>query len=427
MKEKLREKNLILESTPNLVDAAAKDVFADYSFEPLPQNNSRIPEWFKDLHKWSDKSLRKSKFERSPQFAAEERSKMIVGIPKLLNLYYFAPFYSTYLRCLGVGGIVYSGYTSARLWSEGNKWGAIDPCFPAKVAPAHIYDLLKNKDVNRICFPRVTHIQSDVQNTLANTACVIQMGTPEVTHAVFTKDRDMFADAGVEYWKPFIAMDRPREAAGGMWEYFKDRLKITRNENDWAVQQAFNAMRQYLDSLRGRGESLINSLVESNKIGILLIGHPYHHDPGLNHGIPNEFQARGFPVLCIESIPVSDEFLGQLYAGEESVDDVPADMNIRDVWMRNFNRNTNHKIWAAKIAARHPNLAVIDLSSFKCGHDAPTYSYIANILDASDTPHFLFHDIDQNKPGATFAIRIQTIEYFLKLAAINLNDFQQHK
>jgi predicted nucleotide-binding protein (sugar kinase/HSP70/actin superfamily) len=35
-------------------------------------------------------------------------------------------------------------------------------------------------------------------------------------------------------------------------------------------------------------------------------------------------------------------------------------------------------------------------------------------LDASSTPHFLFHDLDQNKPGATFKIRIESIDYFLK-------------
>jgi predicted CoA-substrate-specific enzyme activase len=422
MKVKIRQKEGILEKTPNLVAAAAKEVFEEYSFDRLPEEGSHVPEWFKTLYKWSEKGLGKRRFSRSPESAAAERSKMIVGIPRLLNLFYFTPFYSTYLRCLGVGDVVYSGYTSARLWSDGNKWGAIDPCFPAKVAPAHIYDLLKNRSINRICFPRVPHIQSDVQNTLANTACVIQMGTPEVTHAVFTKDRDMFADAGVEYWKPFVAMDRLPEACGAMFDYFKDRLKITEDENAWAVQQGYNAMRQYLNGLRKRGRQILDNLVKSDKIGILLIGHPYHHDPGLNHGIPDEFQARGFPVMCIESLPVDEEFLCSLFPRGEEASDFNADLNIRDVWMRNFNRNTNHKIWAAKIAARHPNLAVIDLSSFKCGHDAPTYSYVANILDASDTPHFLFHDIDQNKPGATFAIRIQTIEYFLRLEEQRLKD-----
>jgi predicted nucleotide-binding protein (sugar kinase/HSP70/actin superfamily) len=151
----------------------------------------------------------------------------------------------------------------------------------------------------------------------------------------------------------------------------------------------------------------MNRLIDEDRVGLLLIGHPYHHDPGLNHGIPGEFQKRGYPVFTIESLPVDKAFLDPLFPEGASRD-------IRDVWARNFNRNTNQKIWAAKVASRHPNLAVMDLSSFKCGHDAPTYSYIDQILDHSGTPHFSFHDIDQNRPGASFKIRIETIDYFLK-------------
>jgi predicted nucleotide-binding protein (sugar kinase/HSP70/actin superfamily) len=163
--------------------------------------------------------------------------------------------------------------------------------------------------------------------------------------------------------------------------------------------------------MQQQGAKILDWLVENDKIGILVLGHPYHHDPGLNHGILDEFQLRGYPVLCIESLPLQPQLLSTLFSRNE-LDEY---FCIKDVWLRNFNRNTNHKIWAAKYAARHPNLAIVDLSSFKCGHDAPTYSYISNILDVSDTPHFLFHDIDQNKPRATFNIRIQTIDYFLRL------------
>src|SRR5438132_320305 len=35
--------------------------------------------------------------------------------------------------------------------------------------------------------------------------------------------------------------------------------------------------------------------------------------------------------------------------------------------------STNHKVWAAKFTARHPNLVALEISSFKCGHDAPIY------------------------------------------------------
>ena len=204
------------------------------------------------------------------------------------------------------------------------------------------------------------------------------------------------------------------EINGLLFEYFKDRLGITEDENAWAVHQGLVSLDSYLSNLQQQGAAVINKLIDENKIGILLVGHPYHHDPGLNHGILDTFQLRGFPVLCIESIPTSKEFLEPLFGTKEYNNFLSSDMDISDIWERNFNRNTNLKLWSTKIAARHPNLAVIDLSSFKCGHDAPTYSYIDNILDASATPHFLFHDIDQNKPGATFNIRIKTIEYFLK-------------
>ncbi len=400
---------------PNLVKDAAREVFSYFSFTPLPEAGTPLRQLQLPPYKsFLENNLFKTRrFQRSSARAAGERAQIRLGIPRLLNNYLYTPFFSTYFRTLGIKNIIYSDYTSSSLWNAGNKWGAIDPCFPAKVAPAHIYNLLAKKNVTHICFPIITHLQSTVKNTLGNCACVIQMGTPEVVHAVFTREHDYFADYNVDYWKPLVRMDKPRELEGLLFEYFKDRLKITSHENSWAVWQGLQAQDYYRTSLQKRGKTILNRLVDEDKIGILVLGHPYHHDPGLNHEIQDQFQLRGFPIMCIESLPSDPVFLNILFGKEKMFDrDV---YNIRDVWKRNFNRNTNLKIWAAKIAARHPNLAVIDYSSFKCGHDAPTYSYIDNILDASATPHFLFHDIDQNKPGATIKIRIQTIEYFLKL------------
>ncbi|MBD3320646.1 MAG: CoA activase [Chitinivibrionales bacterium] len=387
-----REIKTLREKYPDLVHRAAVEAFGSYPFAHCPKS-------YFDTRRFNRGKLEKIR---------QDRASMVIGIPRVLNLYLYAPFFSTYFKALGIGTVVFSDYTSKKLWEDGNKWGAIDPCFPAKVAPAHFHNLLNKKEITHLCFPCITHLESMVEGTVGNNACPIQMGTPEVVHAAFTKDRNMFAGSGVEYWKPLVNLERRSEAADMLYRYFAGRLGLTRQENAWAVRCGYDAMEQYFRSLRNQGARIIESLVENNEIGILMIGHPYHHDPGLNHGIPEEFQRRGFPVLCIESLPVSGEFLGPLFDGEPQ-------RRIDDVWRRSFNRNTNVKLWAAKVAARHPNLAVIDLSSFKCGFDAPTYSYIDAILDASETPHFLFHDIDQNRPRATFAIRIQTIEYFLRL------------
>ncbi|MFV1993173.1 MAG: hypothetical protein ACC635_04645, partial [Acidiferrobacterales bacterium] len=88
--------------------------------------------------------------------------------------------------------------------------------------------------------------------------------------------------------------------------------------------------------------------------------------------------------------------------------------DIRDVWPENYSVNSSLKVWGAKFAARHPNVAVLDLSSFKCGHDAPTYGIIDEIMSASDTPYMALHDIDANKPSGSIAIRVKTYAYTLE-------------
>jgi len=89
-------------------------------------------------------------------------------------------------------------------------------------------------------------------------------------------------------------------------------------------------------------------------------------------------------------------------------------MDISDVWKLSYSENSNRKVWGAKYVARHPNLAALDLSNFKCGHDAPIYALTEDILHASGTPYFTFHDIDENKPSGSIRIRVETIDYFLK-------------
>jgi predicted nucleotide-binding protein (sugar kinase/HSP70/actin superfamily) len=89
-------------------------------------------------------------------------------------------------------------------------------------------------------------------------------------------------------------------------------------------------------------------------------------------------------------------------------------MDIRDAWKNSYSENTSQKIWAAKYTARHPNLVALELSSFKCGHDAPIYAAVEETVTKSGTPYFSFKDIDENKPTGSIKIRVETISYFLK-------------
>ncbi len=68
-------------------------------------------------------------------------------------------------RCPKQNVIVFSDATTVELWVEGGKYGSIDPCFPSKVAQAHIHNLFfhhhaDDKKLDYIFFPILTHVPS---------------------------------------------------------------------------------------------------------------------------------------------------------------------------------------------------------------------------------------------------------------------------
>ncbi len=107
-----------------------------------------------------------------------------------------------------------------------------------------------------------------------------------------------------------------------------------------------------------------------------MLARPYHNDPGLNHEIMAEIQKRGFPIFSVDSLPQDEDILERLFGEEVRAGIISHPMDITDVWKNAYSENSSKKIWGAKYVARHPNLVAIDLSSFKCGHDAPNYNTI---------------------------------------------------
>jgi predicted nucleotide-binding protein (sugar kinase/HSP70/actin superfamily) len=179
--------------------------------------------------------------------------------------------------------------------------------------------------------------------------------------------------------------------------------------------------------LEKKGRAILEQVEEDNKIAILMIGRPYHSDPGLNHGIPEEFQVLGYPILSVRSIPKDVEYLRRYYKEDLEKGLIKTPLELNHVWPENYSVNSAQKVWAAGFAARHPNVVVLDLSSFKCGHDAPTYGLIDSIIETSKTPYAALHDIDANKPGGSIKIRVKTYAHALKLHEERLQDLRKKK
>jgi predicted nucleotide-binding protein (sugar kinase/HSP70/actin superfamily) len=245
-------------------------------------------------------------------------------------------------------------------------------------------------------------------------ACPTAIATPETVKAAFTKENDIFAEHNVKYIDPMFNFADRKLFAYQMLQAWQPILGLSEEENDRAVESGFAALKEYETSIRRRARQALDQLEREDRIGIVMLGRPYHHDPGLNHEILDEFQKLGYPIFSQNTLPLDEDILERLFGEEVRAGAISSPLDISDAWKNSFSCSTNHKVWAAKFTARHPNLVALEMSSFKCGHDAPIYGVIEGIVEQSRTPYFCFKDLDENKPSGSIKLRVETIDYFLR-------------
>ncbi len=401
----------VKKANPNLLHAAAHEAFD-------PQQVSNVSDPLPETKAWTLPGRRR--FIRQRRRSMERRGELRIGLPRVLNMYSHAPFFVGFFQSLGIPhrNLVFSDYTSEELYKRGAKRGSIDPCFPSKLGIPHVHDLLfvkhEKTPLTHIFFPMVDSFPTVLEHTQASRACPTVVATAEATHAAFIKESDLFADRGIVFKKTFLNLDQPALCARQMFEDWKDELGLSIEEAERATHQGLAAMREFFDRLRRRSREVLDQLEREDRLGIVVLARPYHNDPGVNHEILEELQKLGYPIFWQDALPTDEDILERLFGDEVRAGLVSSPLAIDDVWKNSYSENTSRKLWAAKYVARHPNLVALELSSFKCGHDAPIYSNIESIVEMSGTPYFCFKDIDENKPAGAIKIRIETIAYFLQ-------------
>jgi predicted nucleotide-binding protein (sugar kinase/HSP70/actin superfamily) len=390
--------------TPNLVAFAAREAWKPR--RPAPVGDA-VPS-----RAWSPAS-------RARAARMRERQSIRIGIPRVFNLYALAPLFSAYLEGLGVppAHLVYSDVTSPELYRAGSGRGAIDPCFPSKIALAHVEQLVSVKHrrarLDAIFFPMIDDLPSPIVGALGSHACPTVALTPQTVRAAYARDETL-AREGIRYLDPLLNLADRALVTRQMFDAWREVLGLGREEHARAIEAGFAALAAYESAVRRRARETLDALERDGRVGVVLLGRPYHHDPGLNHGIPEELQKLGYPVLSQSTLPLDPDLLDRLFGEEVRAGVIGHPLDISDVWKNAFSASSNLKIWAAKFTARHPNLVAVELSNFKCGHDAPIYSVVQEIVESSGTPYFAFKDIDENRPAGAIRLRVETIHYALQ-------------
>jgi len=408
MREIKRGLDAVKKANPDLVAYAAASAFASWSPTPAPAASAS-----------GRRPWRRGPAE-SAATAREARARLRIGLPRVLNMYSLAPLFTAYFESLGVPAenLVWSDFTSEELYRAGAKRGAVDPCFPSKLGIPHVHNLLMvkhaKKPLDLIFFPMIDDLPSDLIGCAGHRSCPTVATTPEAVKAAFTKESDLFAEAGIAYLDTFVNPGEPALLERQLLAEFGERFGLSEAENAHAVAEGYRALARFMADQREKGAEVLRRLEAEDRLGIVLLGRPYHNDPGINHGILEEFQKLGYPILSQAALPLEPDRLAQLFGEDLAAGRVADPLSVADVWSNSYSENTSFKVFAAKYVARHPNLVALELSNFKCGHDAPIYALVEEIIEASGTPCFSFKDIDENKPTGSIKIRVETIDYFLR-------------
>jgi predicted nucleotide-binding protein (sugar kinase/HSP70/actin superfamily) len=256
-------------------------------------------------------------------------------------------------------------------------------------------------------------LTSHLHKTLAQNACPMVAITPEVVKAAFTKESDVFEENGMRYLAPLVHLSDHKLLSRQMFQAWESILGLSEEENERAIQAGFDALDAFQSDLRTRSREVIDSLEREDRLGIVILGRSYHHDPGINQGIFEELQKLGYPILTQSTLPLDEDLLDRLFGEEVRAGVISSPLDVSDAWKNTASAASALKIWAAKFAARHPNLVAVEISSFKCGHDAPIYPVIEGVVECAGTPFFSFRDVDENKPTGSIKVRVETIHYFL--------------
>ncbi len=283
----------------------------------------------------------------------------VIGIPRVLNMYEDFPFWATFFGKLGYD-IVLSGKSNPMIYYKGMSTIPSDSlCYPAKLVHGHVMDLVE-KGVKRIFYPCMPYnMEDDVNHTGNHYNCPVVASYAENIR----NNMDVLRNENIEFIEPFLPINNPKKMLQRLTEVeFFTADNITSKELKAAMDAGYKELEQYREDVRNKGKEILQTAKEKNLPVILLVGRPYHIDPEINHGIPEMIQSYNLAIVSEDSVYHMD---------------TPKDeLSIVNQW--SYHARLYH---AASFAAAHPEINLIQLSSFGCGLDAITTNQVREIME----------------------------------------------
>ena len=338
-------------------------------------------------------------------------SSAIIGIPRALALFESYPFWKTFFNELGYM-VASAPESSDELFRKGmSSIPAEGACYPSKLVYGHCVDAVE-KGARYLFVPYMGQAFAR-EGLLGYPYDASQKECPLIEYApdmirensagTVLEDAVLIApdlrEAGVD--DDIVTVLADALAAAG--------LVSARDDVARAFACARETYRDFFARLSAANANILAHIDAGDFPGALVAGHPYHADPGINHGI--------------------DDLLGNLgYAVVEQVDyDFAARAHTAEALAKSVGDWFANRELAASIEASeaHPNLQIIIPRSFGCGIDAVAADLLHDRIRTGAYPGkaaqprglqrvFAELKIDQIVDLAAVRIRLRSLAYAVR-------------
>ena len=346
-----------VDSVPNLFDVREKLLFRDWPRTPNP----------------------------APQ-------NTVIGMPRVLSMWEYAPFWTTLFRSLGFT-VKLSRPSTRAMYERGLSAVSSDTvCFPAKLVHGHVRDLA-DQGVDRIFMPSVTTVTSENTAKTSQSMCAVVKGYPIVMRNSDNPEKRFGIpfDAPLFHW--LSQKDRDRQ----LTEYLAREFSLDAASVRQAIDAADAAQKTFKAELAREGERICDQVEREGSFAVVLASRPYQNDDLVNHELPRAFTELGIPVICADAVP--------------HVNEVDLSRSRLDV-VNNFHARM---LGSAVIAAGSPNLEYVQLVSFGCGHDAYLSDEIIRLMHLSGPKAPLILKVDESDIQGPLRIRVRSFIETIRL------------
>ncbi len=310
---------------------------------------------------------------------------MVLGIPRVLNMFEEYPFWHALFSECGIRTMLSSPSVMDAYEGTARMVMSDNLCFPAKLVHGHVNDLIERK-ADRVFLPFVVHeIDQGEQNSYN---CPVVTGYSAVVKSV--------QRSPVPVDSPVISF-KSRKLLMRQCEEYLAGLGVAPARARRAFAAAERAMAEYAGAIAARNEEILGEARRQGRLTVLLAGRPYHADPLIQHDVAEMIADLGVDVITDDIV-----------RGMEPMGD--ASRNFISQWAFP-NRILKAALWSA---LQGRDVQFVQMTSFGCGPDAFLTDEVRDLLLRHGKPLTLLKLDDISNVGS-MKLRVRSLVESLRM------------